>query len=598
MPTLKPDDLIGKLLTASLKDVGNLNSCAHKDIQRDVAYATRRLQNEGTSFVTKTLPSLGKALDVALQEGVFSPMTAFKKQPKGTLPSFMKGLFRGVFDATGVLLVDPDREAVRSLRQICFMFYKLDVPYKTEVIDETVRNFEQVDDGLNEAEEILPEKAGVVFHAQNIIGKLFRGFDPAEITPRPGPGQCSTRVPEEYRYEPQTKYLRIHARYPYRTYYYASGKHLFDRLRDYESLPKADHAVSRLSLVPKDSRGPRIICMEPPEYMWFQQGLRKELYRHVENHWLTKGRVNFTDQSINGNLALEASRSQKYATLDMKEASDRISTALVDVLFDDVPELRDSLLALSTEFIELPDGRLLRKKKFAPMGSALCFPVMSIVHFALGVAAIHVATRAPYKAIADEFYVYGDDLVVPVKYVDILFDTFPEYGLKFNRTKSCFKGYFRESCGIDAFMGTNVTPTKLKKLSFSRFDGASLQTAFATFHSLFNRGMWGAAKIVQQHIEGIAGKFPAVSKTSAALGWIVPRDTLMLANQGTFKWSPRYQCESVNARIVIPRQFASLSGGWEQCLRSQVHVTRDDTSQIVRRGQLKIYWSRIPISSL
>jgi hypothetical protein len=73
-----------------------------------------------------------------------------------------------------------------------------------------------------------------------------------------------------------------------------------------KSVPQA-----RVCLVPKDSRGPRIISCEPAELMFIQQGIMRKLYSHLETHHLTAGQINFTDQSINRNLALLASNAKE-----------------------------------------------------------------------------------------------------------------------------------------------------------------------------------------------------------------------------------------------------------------------------------------------
>jgi hypothetical protein len=83
--------------------------------------------------------------------------------------------------------------------------------------------------------------------------------------------------------------------------------------------------VAKLTAVPKDSRGPRLICVHPKEAIWIQQGQRLKLEAAITSSNLTKGRINFTDQTVNGGLALESSKSGRLATLDLKEASDRIS---------------------------------------------------------------------------------------------------------------------------------------------------------------------------------------------------------------------------------------------------------------------------------
>ena len=596
MPTLRPDDHIFHSLTAFIKDVGNQFQVNARYQAQDTALLHSRLASEGLGFVTKTLPKFGKHFDNALKSGQFHTCSFFKKRKGSALPSFMQGLTRKVFNHNGTLLDNPDCDAVRLVRQVCFMFYKLEADYPPELVNECINNFVETDFNLVGCDAITPDKAACVHHASDIITQLFRDFDPSDISPRPGPGQCSTKVGHAWRYEPQCLYDGIHQKYPYYSYFYCNSTHLLDRVQNYRRLPRRATGVSRIAIVPKDSRGPRIICMEPPEYMWLQQGLARSLMKHIERHPLTRGHVNFTDQSINGKLALSSSSDSRYATLDMKEASDRISKNLVGILFDGVPKLRDSLLALSTEFIELPNGAQFRKKKFAPMGSALCFPVMSIVHFALGLAAMQAETQEKPARLREHLYVYGDDLIVTKNRAKYLLEAFPAYDLMFNVDKCCQTGKFRESCGVDAYNGVDVTPQRVKTYSLTRKSPSAIQTHLAMFHGFFKRGLWGVASVWRQKLEDTCGRFPCVSDSSAALGWKVPRAQVHLANQGGWKWDKNTQQPCIKARVIVARPSMSMIGGWEQFLRAHLHVIEGNSSDIVLRGREKISWSRIPLS--
>lgn len=595
--TVKPDDLVVKSLTALISDVGNLYLVNAFDTQKDSAYVARRIEAEGISFVTKTLPSFGKHFDRCLRDEVFTPFPSFKKDRRGALPLFLRGLTCLVFATDGTLLDTPDANAIREIRQVCFMYYKFGGEYPKELVDECIKDFVETDETLTCCSDLRPEKYGYIYQAQKIIARLFKRFDPREINPRPGPGQCSTRTAMEDRFEPHVLYKKVHEAYPYYRYYFCNTDHLRDSVRNYKSLDRSSVYSSRLTVVPKDSRGPRIICMEPPEFMWFQQGLRRLLYDHIERHPLTRGHVNFRDQTVNGDLALKSSADGRFATLDMKEASDRISLDLVDELFHEVPELRDRLLALSTDYITLPDGTRFRKKKFAPMGSALCFPIMSIVHFALACSIIMIEQGVSMHDASRKIYVYGDDLLIAADAVPFILEGFPLYDLKFNVDKSFFRGQFRESCGVDAFNGVNVTPVRVKTHGLSTRAPGSIATAFAHFHAFFNRGYWKLARVLQESI-GTMGDFPCVSKDSGIPGWIVPKSDLLLANKLRWKFDDNLQCVTLRARTISAKPDRWLIGGWEQLMRQQLVAVEGESSALVERHREKFSWRRIPLSSL
>jgi hypothetical protein len=600
METLKPDDLLFQSLTAFFIDVGNQFQIPQGVLNRNIAYLKVRYINEGVGFLTKTLPKLGKALDKSLLEGKFTCPSDFKSD-RQSLPLCLTGLIERVFSkGDGTLLCTACPNAVSAIRQLTFQFYKLEIPYTKEQEDESISNFVAVDEELTHCDTVTPEITSLLYDASRIIYSVFRNFDPLDIIPRPGPGQCAERTPHYNRYEPGTVYRRIHMVYPtYRYYYIGSRDHLLDRAKRYRDLPRAMDGISKLALVPKDSRGPRIICMEPHEYMWHQQGLGRAMMDWIQKHYLTRGQVNFVDQTVNGKLSLESSLSGKYATLDMKEASDRISKNMIDYLFQDVPSLRDALLALSTGHIELPSGQHIRQNKFAPMGSALCFPVMSIVHFALALAAISAAKPgSPLKALAKTIFVYGDDLIVKTEHVGDLFEAFPTYGLKFNRDKSCYTGQFRESCGVDAFKGFDVTPTRVKIHTFPRRDPSAIQKHVAIVNNFRKKGYINMARVWRLATEKAYGKFPYVSEKSAAVGWIVPSDRVYLDNISKLKYDRKLQTWMLRCRVLVTRPLCSMNGGWEQLMRAQVHCVASESTSLYGRDQTNIVWKRIPLSAL
>lgn len=85
---------------------------------------SRRI-SEGSAFLTKTLPQLGKALDKALTTGVIDITScSFKPQKDSALPSFLYELFIKVFEKDGTLRENP--EQIAELRQLLFVFYKFD----------------------------------------------------------------------------------------------------------------------------------------------------------------------------------------------------------------------------------------------------------------------------------------------------------------------------------------------------------------------------------------------------------------------------------------------------------------------------------------
>jgi len=143
----------------------------------------------------------------------------------------------------------------------------------------------------------------------------------------------------------------------------------------------------------------------------------------------------------------------RLATLDLKDASDRLRLDIVQRLFP--RNWADALTACRSERTLLPDGRLVTLRKHAPMGSAVCFPVMALTIWALLTA---IAPRHARKSIL----VYGDDIVVPSFMAADATRVLEAVGLRINVNKSFSRGPFRESCGEEFVYGVRVTPVRLR----------------------------------------------------------------------------------------------------------------------------------------
>ena len=103
------------------------------------------------------------------------------------------------------------------------------------------------------------------------------------------------------------------------------------------------------------------------------------------------------------------------------------------------------------------------------MGNGTTFPVQSIVYAILSIAAILYEKGAGYgnaqiDDAVQEIQVFGDDIILPSFAVPTLALLLEHLQLKVNWRKTHAKGHFRESCGMDAFRGADVTPLYLRDL--------------------------------------------------------------------------------------------------------------------------------------
>jgi hypothetical protein len=476
---------------------------------------------EGLSFLTKTMPRLGKAFDKALsgEEPLNSTNLGFKPLAGSQLPRFLGELFERVLHKNGTLLPNPDATCVKSIRQLLFVYYKYELPYADAQVQQVLQKFEKTEEELSTITPTLdqldqavaaatypqgwrskaPTPVYVARKAKDLLTKVFRLFDPLDITPRHGPGAVATRQRLWDKYRWTNVSSRITDIYPFDAYYCASLGAVCDRYDSFSAIAQAD-LPARVILVPKDSRGPRLISCEPVDFQWIQQGLGRAMVKHVENHPLSKWNVFFTDQGPNQRGALLGSKYGRYATLDLNEASDRVSLSLVRLLFP--KDLQRYLEACRSTSTELPSKKVLTLTKYAPMGSCLCFPVLALTVWAL----LHAA--APDADTRKGILVYGDDVVVPTAFAEDAMKQLESFGLKVNRDKSCTKGLFRESCGTDAFQGINVTPVRLRTVWASSRSPEVYTSWIAYANSFYDRRYYRTYDLIVSRILAIYGKVP------------------------------------------------------------------------------------------
>lgn len=514
--------VISALLDALRHDLSRIHPAHSKELTLDFRTIERRLANEGLSFVTSTLPALGKAVLQSFLSSRLEAPQGFKKLRGTSLPRLLSGLIVQGYEKDGTLRTDCDPVVIKSLLQVTFLCYKLELPFTEGQISSKLEGFLKAESDLRRLE--LEADDPIICKARQIVQEIFQGFNPKEILPGHGPGALATGEKCEGKWQFKRLYTDLHQYYPYHEYFVPSQLSLIRQIEWFKgssavvsrrllryarkiylrTLRPLDIATSKMCFVPKDSRGPRIISMEPLEVQFVQQGLKDQLYRWIERHPLTKGFVNFTDQTINGRLAMEGSLNGNLATLDMKEASDRVSLALVRCLFHGT-ELLPALEAVRSSTVQLPEqvgehsGKVMELYKYAPMGSATCFPVEAICFYALSCAIIlfnrgHLnARKLPHV------YVYGDDIVVGSADAKALKEFLPKFGLLVNADKSYDRGPFRESCGSDCFKGHLVTPIKLRK-PWSETDASPLLLAsYAEYSNAFYKeGYYSAASTLAE----------------------------------------------------------------------------------------------------
>lgn len=618
-----------------LPDCASLDTYFQSQSRKDYrTILSRSSSSERFQFCTKTLPKLGKAFDAALVDGQFLCPREFKRSRKGScIPAFMQAYFALVFNCEdGKILAEPALHAVKHIRQICFWYYKLELPFSPKEERKVISSFEKTEEELGYLDlsanldvKVAANLTGGTFYSGQSVN-LFGSFDPESIIPKHGPGAVASGEKGEEKWKFKTLYQPIHSEYPYWQYTMMPA--------DYDSndpesalshlVSTPEGGVTKMVLVPKDSRGPRSISMEPLEYMWYQKGLGESIVSHLERASKASGQVNFTTQSINRLLSLAGStqkelksqlvkdlvrdikfhgfsipmiRAGTYVTIDLKDASDRVSLDLVKGIFSKTPTLLRKLLALRSTATILPDGRKITLKKYAPMGSALCFPVEAYCFWIIIVAAIsRHTTRSPFR-IMKSVYVYGDDIIVSQEYSSIAIKALEGVGLKVNASKCCLTGKFRESCGIDAFDGEDVTPVKARTVwTGNRADHSSLVSWVSYANDLRDRGYSTAYYDIKSYVEKLYGLIPYGDRRSSYICWRVSTwAEAAVVNRLLFKarWNGDLLQFQHKFRCIRAVKFESTLDGSSRLLRNVTSGPGPDPSvfSLPRTSVIKRGWS-------
>jgi hypothetical protein len=339
----------------------------------------------------------------------------------------------------------------------------------------------------------------------------------------------------------------------------------FERLEGVDFLePEAEIPVKVIS-VPKTQKTPRIIAIEPTAMQYAQQAVRHVLYEKVERDNLLNSFIGFNDQTPNQRLACEGSRTGKLATLDLSEASDRVSYEHVKDLLALTPHLFEVIDACRSLKARVPGHGVIPLAKFASMGSALSFPIEAMVFLTIVFVGIEnelnrPLTRNDVKSFMGRVRVFGDDIIVPVEYVPSVVRSLEDFGLRVNQHKSFWTGKFRESCGKEYYDGHDVSIVKVRTVAPSLPKHAREIISWVNMTNLFFKaGNWHTTRWLDSFLSGILKDYPVVLETSPVLGRVsfmgLPHNDIPGEFQGM---RGRYQIPMVKGfvtRGVIPRDL-------------------------------------------
>lgn len=298
-------------------------------------------------------------------------------------------------------------------------------------------------------------------------------------------------------------------------------------------IPSRHEFPSRLIAVPKTARGPRLIASESVAHQWCQQ-LTKRFLEERLSSLFDNNFIAFRRQDLSGNLVQRASLTRRLTTVDLASASDRLSCHVVERVFRRNKSLLRSLHATRTRWMVdtvSVQPNFLKLKKFASQGTAVTFPIQTIVFFLAALTSSgFLATKESdflcnkricnsLGRLRNKVRVFGDDIILPTHGYGDLKLLLGALGLEVNKEKSFSKGHFRESCGTDCYKGDNVTPIKTRTLDPTT--PQSRQSLIDYSNNLFQIGFWHAAVAVESILPGyVTRNTPVVGLDCGGVGRI------------------------------------------------------------------------------
>jgi hypothetical protein len=520
-------------------------------VELDLTKLDKVVKTRGVRILLEDLPAIGKAFDKGLSSGVFRIHPKYGSLEKSTI--LLTSLIKCVFTTDGILREAADINTIFYIRQACYMFKKVKVQCPKENVRKTVREFllieeslrtpsvrwdvpslflkgtnASLDDGdlplFSHEERITGKALHVMQRVADVLATKMPEPNVYDMLPRHGPGAVSDlNKTRTWKYEFPCWPSRLNEAFPYGFFVNPRG----DLWSPNDEPENSDEVPGRLLSVPKTFSKPRLITAEPTANQFCQQALLKYL-RQSMPHVLRRS-VNFKSQEPSRLAALEASMGNGKVTVDLSSASDRLTCWTVERVFRRNPTLLYLLASSRTRYVVDGTGseefQLLALRKFAGQGSAVTFPIQTLVYTIMAITAVLLSTYGfgmqPYdsnlygkiKKAAREVRIFGDDMIVPEKslwFLDILVS---HLQLKINLGKTHYQGSFRESCGMDAYQGFEVTPVYLSAVCLGK-GAEDLLSWIDTSNLAHKAGLWSLSTWMDGQVDPKVNRIIPISRQS------------------------------------------------------------------------------------
>jgi hypothetical protein len=544
-----------------LKSLTSLWSCMANELAmrcctsaaRDITTVASRVEHEGLSFLAITLVSYGKAVEGWLERGFIDPWDAtefkFGSRLNG-FPPFLEGFLGLVFDtASGTVLDEPDSEAIYAIRQLTLTFGKIALPDEPrkgpvslkgnrQVVSKererrALLEYIQCEKEVREANERLFQHDWDLYSriAGLLYDEMFLKVDSnvalEQLVPKHGPGAVADKLSSNAKWNLRSWPSRLRQYFPPEQFLIVNEKpERVTQLRQELTFlePGAEIPVRVIS-VPKTLKTPRIIAIEPTAMQYAQQALFRSFRDHIEEDGILSKMIGIEDQTPNREMARVGSFSGDLATLDLSEASDRVSKQHVDNLLARHSSLHGAVMACRSSKAAVRGHGVIPLAKFASMGSALCFPIEAMVFLTVIFVGIQKELTTPLsrEVLIRDFLgrvrVFGDDIIVPRDFVQTVAHELENFGLRVNMHKSFWTGRFRESCGKEYYDGEDVSIVRVRRvLPRQRQDAIGVISTVSLRNQAYWAGLWQTARWLDTYLRRLLIEFPNVGPDSPVLG--------------------------------------------------------------------------------
>lgn len=431
--------------------------------------------------------------DFILDPYAISSLKCFKRTFRGTYLGYFSPIFSEIDD----FLTSRGTKPFRIINTYVNFLRRVNLPGLdlAAVCEQEYLRFEQD----------YPAADIVTLNAlEPIITEWFSSFSYSDFIPKHGPGSVAGyvgKLPVVYKYSD----MQTDERLQYLSKYIGDINGFCP-----VQMKTGLNRCSEIVCVPKSIITNRTISREPCSLQYFQQGVRKCIVDHIRHHDVLSKHITLHDQTKSQDLARYGSICGDFATIDLSSASDSVSLFQVKRMFRRVPALLAGLICTRSDYTKLPSGTIIQMKKFAPMGSATCFPIETIVFS----ACCELAARR--RGHISRYRVYGDDIIIEEELVDELLNILNACGFIVNHSKS-FSGAclhnFREACGVEYYDGESVRPFRIPRFfrgvpkNSGDVSADRVSSVLAFSNQAFDRGYVTMRNCVLSQLQSVFGKF-------------------------------------------------------------------------------------------